>query len=324
MATQRYCATVLAQTAEPLRGLVERLGRLADRLPWCDTPGTWVGDRGDASTLPRMTQRMAVGRETAQDQPKKEGIEVTTLIVAAVASAVAAVLVREIWGSGTIIAAAATPVLVTILSETLRRPTKQVSRAITVRRAPSGTHVQEVQEDVRIEDRRRLRDRDRDPDPDFDPPYDPVVGPPGADLPPSEGEMRVYRNQPRKRRLNPKVIVITGVLAFAIAAAALTLPEILFGSSVGSTGGGGTTLFGGDKNDLSSATEDEKKSDEKTTTSDEETKTVTEPSDEQTVPEDQSTTTTPSDETAPDSERQGATPTVEQQTPAVPPESGGQ
>src|SRR4051794_13483160 len=51
-----------------------------------------------------------------------EGLSLQTLVVAAAASAVAAIVVSPLWKDGTVIAAAMTPVIVTIVKEMLQRP----------------------------------------------------------------------------------------------------------------------------------------------------------------------------------------------------------
>lgn len=50
------------------------------------------------------------------------GISVVTLIIAAAASASAAFVVSRVWGSGTLIGAAVTPIIVAVVTELLRRP----------------------------------------------------------------------------------------------------------------------------------------------------------------------------------------------------------
>jgi hypothetical protein len=59
----------------------------------------------------------------------------------------------------------------------------------------------------------------------------------------SSGSNRVLA-KPGRRRLHLKIAVVTGLVGFLIAAAVLTLPELIFGGSV--TGGKrDTTYFGG-------------------------------------------------------------------------------
>ena len=76
-----------------------------------------------------------------------EGLSLQTLVVAALASGVAAVVVSHIWKDGTVIAAAMTPVIVAIAkelitrpmeSELVRKPVSQVGRLASGRLAVPG------------------------------------------------------------------------------------------------------------------------------------------------------------------------------------------
>jgi hypothetical protein len=124
-------------------------------------------------------------------------------------------------------------VIVAIASELYSRPARRITElssragAARVRRAS-----QEVREPERVPSGvppgRRLPDAVRPPD-------EPELGP-----------MRVYRTEQRSspiRRVHIRAALITAALAFVIAAAVLTLPELVFGGSVASHGR--TTLFGG-------------------------------------------------------------------------------
>src|SRR2546423_620105 len=51
-----------------------------------------------------------------------EGLSLQTLVIAAAASGVAAIVVSHLWKDGTVIAAAMTPVVVSIVKEMLARP----------------------------------------------------------------------------------------------------------------------------------------------------------------------------------------------------------
>ena len=66
-----------------------------------------------------------------------------TLAIASTASASAAVLTSQLWIRGTWIAAALTPVIVTLVSELLHRPTERIASKLTSERpslsvGPSG------------------------------------------------------------------------------------------------------------------------------------------------------------------------------------------
>lgn len=144
-----------------------------------------------------------------------------TLVIASVASAVAALVTSQFWTGGTPIAAAMTPVIVAIVSELLHRPTEKLAQRFTVETdalpeaAGAGP-----------------------------PPREQAVDPQPAREQPSRGaDVRMYRT-PARRTLPWKAIAVTAVLAFAIGAVVLTLPELIAGQSFG-RGGGGTTIFGG-------------------------------------------------------------------------------
>ncbi len=124
------------------------------------------------------------------------GLSVRTLAIASAASALATYLVPMIWRPGTIAAAAATPVIVALISEALARPAEHVSQAGRLVRVP----------------RRRFGGWGADP----------VI---------------------RKRRV--RLAVITGLLAFLVAAVAITFTELATGEAV-SGGGQRTTLLGGE------------------------------------------------------------------------------
>ena len=69
---------------------------------------------------------------------KRGGVSVKTLAIASAASALATYLVPMIWRPGTIAAAAATPVIVALISEVLSRPAEHVSQAGRLVRVPRG------------------------------------------------------------------------------------------------------------------------------------------------------------------------------------------
>ena len=138
-----------------------------------------------------------------------EGLSLRTLMIAAAASAVAAVVTSAFWKGGTVISATITPVIVAIVKEIVERPKDVVRRAsaFTSTTTP-GTKG------------RGRGDR------------------PGAPVAP----IRTY-GRPARRRIHLKLAIVTGLIAFVLAAAVLTVPELLFGGSVASKSG--TTIFGG-------------------------------------------------------------------------------
>ena len=139
----------------------------------------------------------------------------------------AAIVVSHFWRGGTPIAAAATPVIVALASELYRRPAERItqlgSRATAVR------------------DRERVL---------TGPP--PPSEPPRAEVPEGPGAIRVYRSPSSRRRFHAKVVAATAAVAFVIAVAVLTLPELVFGGSLASHGR--TTFFGGSTHHRSKST----------------------------------------------------------------------
>jgi hypothetical protein len=66
----------------------------------------------------------------------------------------------------------------------------------------------------------------------------------GASHDPLDGvQIHGRTRRPARPRIHPKAVIATGLAAFAIGAAVLTLPELIFGGSVAS--GRSTTYFGG-------------------------------------------------------------------------------
>ena len=165
-----------------------------------------------------------------KDEPRQQqsGISVKTLLIAAAASAIAAFVVPQFWEPGTVFAAAMTPIIVTVVSEVLKRPVDTVS-AVTSRRTTGGAVV-------------------------FDPPqeeaFDPLA-PPSAEeleaLPETTGRRAVHRRRPLTGR-QWKLAVGGGLLAFLCAAAVVTASDLIAGDPVGGNSGR-TTFFGGGNRD---------------------------------------------------------------------------
>jgi uncharacterized membrane protein YvlD (DUF360 family) len=179
---------------------------------------------------------MAEGKPTGGG----EGLSLQTLVIAAVAAAVAAVVVSHVWRGGTVIAAAMTPVIVAITkeliqrpmqSEVVRRPVQQVGRLASGRIAvPGRTGVRGPADEGRVLP--PTEERPAGPSNGAGP------GDAGAEFTP----IRTYGRE-RRRPVHLKTALITGLIAFVIAAAALTLPELIFGGAISSHHS--TTLFGG-------------------------------------------------------------------------------
>jgi hypothetical protein len=266
-----------------------------------------------------MTSRSrTAGRE------EERRLNLRTLAIASAASAAAALLTSQVSTAGTWVAAAMTPVIVSLVSEMLNRPTERIARSIASDRRPLAA----------------AGGAGRPPSPGADPlpdraPMEPAAGTrqarPPVPGPGSEAPIRVYRAgqaEPRKSPLGGREQAVgargraaggpggqqargreagagagsgdratpprqaagargqgigdhpqnpgsrgpvlgapgmapggptarrrkiafgavfgTAALAFVIAVAALTLPELVAGESVGSSGGR-TTFFGGGK-----------------------------------------------------------------------------
>jgi hypothetical protein len=204
----------------------------------------------------------------AEDKAKtsQEGLSLQTLVVAAVASGFAAVVVSRVWKDGTVLAAAMTPVVVSIVKELLQRPMQSEA----VRRSASkvsSVAVAPARRVVTTAGAARSRSGTRTYEPPA--PREQANGNGnGAGAPPTgevvhAGPRRTYGSGGRERRrlrLSRKqlrIAIVTGVLAFVVAVAALTIPELIFGGAVSS--GHRTTIFGGGDSSSSSGKKDDGK-----------------------------------------------------------------
>ncbi len=151
---------------------------------------------------------------------KSGGISVTTLLIASASAATAAVVVPLLWEGGGVVAAAITPVIVTLVSESLKHPVTKVQEVGVWRKTPQGTAV------------RQPAGRDFDP---LDPQEERLeVDPERTDDPfglrePDRGGSGFFT----KRKV--VIALITGAIAFGIAAVVVTAGELTIG---GSSGGG--------------------------------------------------------------------------------------
>jgi hypothetical protein len=294
---------------------------------------------------------MSSHSRTAEREEERR-LNLRTLVIASAASAAAALLTSQLWIAGTWIAAAMTPVIVSLVSEMLNRPTERIARSFTGDRgslaAAAGAG--------------RPAGAGADPLPDRAP-MEPSAGA-GQARPPrdlgSEAPIRVYRAgeaTPRKSRRAARVaagggrsggtpgigagaadrgpgarepvlgapgmppagrgtatrrrqiafgaVFGTAAIAFVIAVAALTLPELVAGGSVGKNDGR-TTLFGGKKSDNGNKEQAPQNTTEE----------------EQTAPEEQQQRqpTTPEEETTPAPEEEPAP--TEETTPQEAPAPG--
>ncbi len=235
------------------------------------------------------------------------GLSLRTLAIASAASMTAALVTSRLFPPGTAYTAALTPVIVAAVSEILHRPVDRVTELRRERR----TMVLEARE---LETSRVLGE-ETSPlagAPEFAQggAADELIGNGSGDHEP----MRIH-GRARSRALHPKVWIATGLAAFAITVAVLTLPELLFGGSVSTSRD--TTIFGGG----SSSSKKTETQTETTTTPTETATTPTQTTVTETVPAqtppaqtetqtttDTGTTTTPSGGTAPPADT-GTSPT---------------
>jgi hypothetical protein len=173
-------------------------------------------------------------------------LNLRTLAIATIASAVAAAVTSQLWFAGTWLAAAITPVLVSLVSELLHRPTEVIARARTsdrrvVRdRAAPAPRVTVPRETAR--DRGRPSERPpRRPDGQAAGRPGPPAGEPdpAAPRPGEAGPVRIYRQpagRPPRRRIAYGVVAATAAIAFVIGVVALTTTELIAGESIGRSG----------------------------------------------------------------------------------------
>jgi hypothetical protein len=164
---------------------------------------------------------MATQPPRTRTREEQRRLSIRTLVIASVASAAAAVVTSQFWVHGTWIAAAMTPVIVSVVSELLHRPTEAVARRVTTNRTavmPRGT----VQDEMTVYGSGRSRSPSPSP------------------------STSTSTSTSRRKKFAVGLVAATAVLGFAIAAVALTVPELITGQPIGN-GNGGTTIFGGQK-----------------------------------------------------------------------------
>jgi hypothetical protein len=260
---------------------------------------------------------MSSHSRTAEREEERR-LNMRTLAIASAASAAAALLTSQLWIAGTWIAAAMTPVIVSLVSEMLNRPTERIARSFTSdRRSPASRTSMEApaatrdpssprelgsEAPIRVYRAGEATSRSRRParvaaggGRAGGPPgigagaadngrgsRDPVLGAPGL-TPAGRGP------RTRRRKIAFGAVFATAAIAFVIAVAALTLPELVAGGSVGKSDGR-TTFFGGKK----SGDSNERQAPQNTT------------EEEQPAPEEeeQPQPTTPQQETAPPTEEE--------------------
>jgi hypothetical protein len=209
------------------------------------------------------------------------GVELSTLVITAVASACAAYVTSVVWAPGTLVSAAITPVIVALIKEALERPAKVVTRAVPVRGV-----VRSAREDEHAGSAQ---------------PFEPV-----DERVAQQGEIAGRSGSFSRRAW--QTAIITGLLGFLVAAVIITVPEFVAGKAA--SGSGQTTLFGGHKRSSTPATD--------TTTSTTPTQTETAPLTQTvTVPPVETTTVPPAQTTTLPSE---TTPLPPDATTTVPPD----
>jgi hypothetical protein len=205
------------------------------------------------------------------------GLSLRTLVIASAASLTAALVTSRLFPPGTIYASALTPVIVAAVSEALSRPVDRVTELRRQRR----TLVMEAARAPLGEEGAALRGA-----PGFaqGEAADEELATIGANGTGSGQPPVSFHGRARRRLLHPKVWLVTGAIAFVIAVAVLTLPELIFGGAVANKHR--TTFFGGG----SPSTRTQTTTTTQTTTQPEQT-TVTETVPAQTPADTQTTTT---------------------------------
>lgn len=208
----------------------------------------------------------------APAEPRRRGLELSTLVVAGVAAVVSAIVVSKIWAPGTMWATAFTPVIVSLVKEALERPVQRVSAVATRAAVPPKPLARATRAVVQ-------------------PPPEAHAPPPPMALDPALTERRVYGSRVGGLQRRWKLAVATGLVAFVGVVAMFTLPELVAGRSV-TSGGSHTTFFGGNSS-RSTAPSTDTSTTKTTSTSKGETSTTTTP--QTTTP----ATTTPPAQTTP-------------------------
>jgi hypothetical protein len=171
------------------------------------------------------------------------GLSLQTLLISAAAAAAAATIVPLFWQQGTLFATAMTPVIVALVSEGLRKPVEHVKTVAprVARRTGTGAAVRQYEpEAARTRDAAGVGARGRGPER-----FEPLPPHLRDETPAPRSDDPFGLRTAERRRPRLKIALVTGVLAFFMAAAAVTASELaLFGGSV-SGERGRTTLLGG-------------------------------------------------------------------------------
>src|SRR3954454_17017216 len=182
------------------------------------------------------------------DEPEQKsgsGLSIQTLLISAAAAVAAATIVPMIWERGTVLATAMTPVIVALVSEGLRKPVEAVSAVAprVARRSGTGAAVRRYDPAAAPpRDAAQIGARGQGPER-----FDPLPPHLREDAPSvrDDDPFRLRKAQ-RAPRARLKIALITGALAFVIAAGVVTASQLaLFAGSV--AGDRRTSLFGGAK-----------------------------------------------------------------------------
>jgi hypothetical protein len=173
---------------------------------------------------------------TPKSGPDRDGgragttISVQTLIIASAASAAASFLASRLWGAGTLVSAALTPIVVTLVSEFLRRPVRTVAQ--TAKKVPTVYSLPAHQSTTAAP-----QDTTQD-EPDHETAAEAM--PDGA-----QPEIRERTGRPSLTTWRPnwRLAFATGLIAFAIVVVIFTVPDLVAGHSI--TGSGQPTTFFG-------------------------------------------------------------------------------
>jgi hypothetical protein len=154
------------------------------------------------------------------------GLSVTTLLLASASAATAAVVVPLVWEGGGVVAAAITPIIVTLTSETLKKPVQKVQTVGVWKKTPQGTAVRQTGgRDFEVHDPEEER----------------------LEVDPMQSDDPFGLREPERpavfTRRRVTIALVTGLLAFAIAAVVVTAGELTFGDAASSDKR--TTFFGG-------------------------------------------------------------------------------
>jgi len=159
------------------------------------------------------------------------GLSVTTLLIASGSAAAAAVIVPLFWDRGSLVAAAITPIIVALTSEALKKPVEKIPTVGVWRKTPQGTAVREPGgRDFEVHDPEEER----------------------LEVDPAQADDPFGLREPERggffTRKRVTVALVTGLLAFGIAAVVVTASELaIFGDSVSRQHR--TTFFGGTSKD---------------------------------------------------------------------------